>query len=176
MADTDNHLDPGLMQYNLEGMAEYLKEVRSSVPRILWQLDDGAVAPTRAHPGDAGWDLYVHHPVWPDFVIDPGEFVDIPCGVRAKLPPGTWAMLTGRSSTLRKKGLMVNQGVIDNGYHGELYAGVWNLTQHPVVVERGERLAQLILLPLTHVLPQVVTDLGEPNDARGTDGFGSTGA
>jgi len=70
---------------------------------------------------------------------------------------------------------MVAQGVIDNGYRGELYAGVWNPTQQVVGVEKGERVAQLIIMPLaTERFEPVIVD--ELNDhTRGTSGFGSTG-
>ena len=126
--------------------------------------------PTRAMPGDAGFDLYCQE----DKVrIAPGEFRDIHCGVRAQLPEGWWGMLTGRSSTLRKKGLLVHTGVIDNGYRGPLFAGVWNLTNHEVFVCRGERVAQFIPIPIFPGLVAVVDSL-EVSE-RGARGFGSSG-
>lgn len=131
----------------------------------LWQL---------GHPGDAGIDLFCAEST----VVQPDQFRDVCLGVEAQLPAGYWGLLTGRSSTLRKHGLMVNQGVIDQGYRGRLFAGVFNLTGRPVQIVRGSRLAQLILLPLW--LPRltefsVVESEALDESARGHDGFGSTG-
>ena len=111
-------------------------------------------------------------------VIEPGGWADIPLGVEVQLPPGWWGQLTGRSSTLRDRRLLVSQGVIDNGYRGALFAGVWNLGTEPARVEVGDRIAQLILLPLWR--PEVTADVVVEVDrlgpsSRGRSGFGSTG-
>lgn len=127
--------------------------------------------PTRAYLDDAGFDLYVKG----DWVIQPHEFVDVDVNCAVKTPPNTWALLISRSSTMRKRGLLVATGVIDAGYTGPLFAGVFNLTDSPVHVEHGERLAQLILfLNVTaHYQAQAVDTL--PPTDRGTNGFGSSG-
>jgi dUTP pyrophosphatase len=130
-----------------------------------------AQKPTRAYDDDAGFDLYVSQTT----TIEPGQFVDIPCSIAVELESDTWALLTGRSSTLRKHGLMVNQGIIDPGYRGELYAGVWNLSTQPVTIYAGDRVAQLILMPnwtSLHKLQEVETLTPHP---RGENGFGSSG-
>ena len=124
---------------------------------------------TRAYPGDAGFDLFCREEHW----IGPGESVDIPLGVRVQLPEGWWGLLTGRSSTLRKRGLLVAQGVIDQGYRGPLYAYVRNMTEEMVRVRDGERLAQLIPLPLFPGTIELVEDL--EGHERGVNGFGSSG-
>lgn len=126
--------------------------------------------PNRAMAGDAGFDLYCQESV----IVRPGKFVDIDCGVKVQLPEGWWGMLTGRSSTLRKRGLLVHTGIIDNGYRGPLFAGVWNLTSSLVRVEAGERLAQLIPVPIFPGLVAVVDQL--EISERGIKGFGSSGA
>lgn len=127
--------------------------------------------PTRAHHDDAGLDLYVTE----DSVVMPHKMADLDLGVAVKSPPGTWTLLTGRSSTMRNRGLLVAQGVIDPGYTGPLYATVYNLTDKPVQIAYGERIAQLIVLPnLTQsVRPVEVASL--PDTARGAKGFGSSG-
>ena len=138
------------------------------------QVSEGAEEPRRGYADDAGLDLIVSEAR----VVHPGEFVDIPCGVSVELPAWSFGMITGRSSTLRKRGLMVNQGIIDAGYRGPLFAGVWNLTDEPVKVDAGERVAQLIILHNGTRLVQVqrVDEIDRgPVDGRGVFGFGSTG-
>jgi dUTP pyrophosphatase len=82
-------------------------------PVLRVALDDPqAQMPTQAHLGDAGMDLYVSEAVR----IEPGVFVDVECGIRVQLPDGYWARITGRSSTLRRRGLLVSEAVIDGGY------------------------------------------------------------
>lgn len=132
----------------------------------------GGQLPTRGHVGDAGFDLYVSERT----VVLPGEFVDVPCGVSCELPDGHWGLIIGRSSTLRNRGLMVTQGIIDHGYRGELFAGVWNLRGQESVIQAGDRVAQFIVLPLIadQLVPVQVAELSE--HSRGTSGFGSTGA
>jgi dUTP pyrophosphatase len=139
------------------------------IPTVL--LDSTAQMPTKAYSDDAGFDLYVSE----DTLIEPGEFVDVPCAVAVELPSDTWALLTGRSSTLRQKQLMVNQGVIDPGYRGELFAGVWNLGSKVVEVKAGERLAQLILMPNHALHAKLVTVNELAPHQRGQSGFGSSG-
>jgi dUTP pyrophosphatase len=129
------------------------------------------LAPTKAYADDAGFDLYCDA----DMVIEPSTFVDVPLGVAIKVPEGTWGLLTARSSTLRKHGLMVAQGVIDCGYTGPLFAGVWNMTNEPVKIEHGMRLVQYILMTNASldVDAQQVDEL--PKTERGSSGFGSSG-
>lgn len=134
----------------------------------------GSILPTRAYPDDAGFDLYVARGV----TIPARQFVDISCGVAVELPEGTWGFLTGRSSTLRKRGLLVHTGVIDVGYRGELFAGVWNLTDHEVTVNAGERISQLIVLQNTTervTLTEVLSSDEFSPHPRGVRGFGSSG-
>jgi dUTP pyrophosphatase len=125
--------------------------------------------PIRHYEDDAGWDLTCSAPV----DVHQGEFADIPCSIRVQLPEGTWGLITGRSSTLRKRGLLVAPAIIDGGYRGPLFAGVFNLRQETVRIEAGERLAQLIPVPLVNGGAQRVEELDE--SARGARGFGSTG-
>lgn len=126
-------------------------------------------APWRQHTGDAGFDLIVSEHT----DIPPGGFADVPCGINIELPEGTWGMLTGRSSTIRKRGLLVTQGIIDGGYRGPMFAGVWNFNDYEVRLTPGERVAQLIVLPLFTGNAQQVMKLSESD--RGVMGFGSTG-
>lgn len=138
-------------------------------PRELKYTGYDAFGPSKAYPGDAGFDLYVSE----ETRIKVNGFADVPLGINVQLPPGTWAMLTGRSSTIRTRGLLVTQGVIDNGYTGPLYAGVKNLSGEIAVVKKSERIAQLIPFRLEPLTVRQVVELTETD--RGTNGFGSTG-
>lgn len=136
---------------------------------------EGAL-PTRAHETDAGYDLYVSETV----TLEPGVFTDVETDIHIALPPHMWGRITGRSSTLRKKGLLVAEAVIDGGYRGPIFSGVWNLGDEPVEVRAGERLAQLIphfnvalTTPVVEVSAEVYDAI--PHDGRGIAGFGSSG-
>lgn len=134
-------------------------------------LNEDATFPTRGHADDAGIDLYTSTDVW----INPGESVDVATAVAVEFPDQTWGMLVGRSSTLRKHNLLVNTGIIDHGYRGELYINVHNLGSRAFSVHKGMRLGQLI--PMVNVGPTLalrqVDELAEHE--RGLNGFGSTG-
>lgn len=137
---------------------------------VFGQVAEGATLPTRGYATDAGYDLYTVG----DHTVQPGEFVDVPCGVSVDLPDGTWGQITGRSSTMRVRGLHVVQGVIDEEYTGPLYAGVKNMNDEPVTIAHGERVAQIILHEATG--QKYVPEWGVPRQKeRGSNGFGSTG-
>ena len=133
-------------------------------------LADGHELPARAYPDDAGVDLTCVEQI----VINPGEFKDVQSQVRhVQLPGGVWGMIIGRSSTIRKWGLHIPQAVIDPGWRGGLFVGVWNLTDKTVYVPPGTRLAQLICVP-NRPLPLVAVDRVDDHE-RGLSGFGSSG-
>lgn len=140
-------------------------------PTLLVKLDPGAKPIQQPKTGDVGFDLHISETT----VIPAHGFADVPSGVHMGLPEGWWGMLTGRSSTIRKRGLLVVQGIIDTGYTGELFSAVWNLTNHDITVEKGDRIAQLILLP--NIANEVdITHVNQlPETERGNKGFGSTG-
>jgi dUTP pyrophosphatase len=120
--------------------------------------------------GDVGYDLYtMKDTLIPNNAAFP---VDVPTGCRVKLPVGVWGMIINRSSTPRKLGLEIVPGVIDNGYTGELFACVWNRTGKDVLVEKGVRLAQILIF--NSITPQVIEVNNLPETERGSLGFGST--
>lgn len=143
----------------------------AAIPLPVMPLAGSQFLPMRHYGDDAGLDLFVTE----QRTVMPGEFVDVPAGVRIEVPAGLWALILGRSSTMRKRGLMVLPGVIDTGYRGDWFAGVTNVGSHPVTVAVGERLAQFLLLPnLTSRYSPVATEALSPHP-RGENGFGSTG-
>ena len=132
-------------------------------------VDSAAILPRGGYYGDAGLDLHVVG----DWRLDPGEKADLPAGIKVEFPDGVWGEIEGRSSTLRKRGLKVHRGIIDQGYRGELFTYVENVSDEPIWVRDGDRLAQLIPHHVFEVQVQRV-DRVAPSD-RGESGFGSTG-
>ena len=130
-----------------------------------------ACRPERFHEGDAGFDLICAERA----EVPAGQFRDLDCGLSIELPRDVWAMITGRSSTLRRRGLLVAQGIIDSGYRGPLFAGVWNMNGETVTIKKGERLAQLIPMPLVAAELRWERVGGLSETTRGEAGFGSTG-
>lgn len=132
------------------------------------RLDPAAVLPTRAHADDAGLDLYALE----DGTFQPGEGKVARTGVAVAVPAGHVGLVCDRSS-LAKRGLKTAGGVIDAGYRGELGVVLWNISGAPQSVKKGERLAQLLVIPVATPAPVESEELGET--ARGANGFGSTG-
>lgn len=107
--------------------------------------------------------------------VMPHSFVDIDCGINIELPEGLWGLITGRSSAIRKKGLLIPNGIIDTGYRGRLFMPVQNMTSHSVVIEPGERIGQLILMQNISLGVQIERVEQLAPSARGEQGRGSTG-
>jgi dUTP pyrophosphatase len=168
-ADFDEYLVKSLAQR----VQQYRDEHDGTTRRPLRvKVHELGQLPTRAHNNDAGFDMYVAE----DTIIPPDAFVDVPCGISVELPEHSWAMITGRSSTLRKSKLLVTTGIIDTGYRGPLFAGVQNLDfENEFHAKAGTRLAQLIVLPnmAMNLVPVPVADLSRSD--RGESGFGSSG-
>jgi len=142
-----------------------------NVRYVNFKLDANTRAPYKKHIGDAGWDLFVSR----DCDIPAGATVDVHTDIRIEMPPYMFARIVGRSSTLRKHGLLVNEGIIDNGYTGELFVGIHNLTDKKFHVKKGMRLAQIIFHPIEDVRWSEVDEIKPKVGSRGNAGFGSTG-
>lgn len=127
--------------------------------------------PTRAHEGDAGLDLRATETT----LIQSGEIKAIPTGVHAEIPPGYVGLLFARSGNAAKKGLCLANGVgvIDSGYRGEIKALMTNFSPFTRGVEDGERIAQLLIMPIVIPDIEIAEELDETD--RGEGGFGSTG-
>lgn len=130
------------------------------------------VPPQFAHPDDAGADLVAAERT----VLAPGERAVVPTGVRLALPTGTLAFVVPRSGLAAKHGItLVNApGTIDAGYRGEIRVILLNTDANETyTIEAGDRIAQLIVLPIPPVVFERVDEL--PESERGEGGFGSTG-
>ena len=123
------------------------------------------------YAGDVGYDL----PACERVEIAPGEMRDVPIGIAIELPVGRWAEITHRSSGPRKLGIEALKGTIDNGYRGELFALIRNNNQHPVIINPGDRIAQLIIYEIQRPVVTLVNLEDLSDSDRGKAGFGSTG-
>ncbi len=133
----------------------------------------GLDLPAYATPDSAGMDLLAA--VDGSVVLGPGERRLIPSGVAIALPPGTEAQVRPRSGLALKHGVTVlnTPGTIDADYRGEIGVILINLGDRPFVVERGARIAQMVIAPFATAQWQLSESLDDSR--RGAGGFGSTG-
>jgi dUTP pyrophosphatase len=135
------------------------------------RIDPALPLPTYATTGSVGFDLICRE----DTEVAPSRLARIPGNVIVETPPGYMLLLTMRSSTAKRKGLLIPNGVgvIDQDYCGEgdeLMVSVYNFRDEMVSVLRGERIAQGIFVPVARVTWNEVRQMG-----YGRGGFGSTG-
>ena len=144
----------------------------NAIEVLLLRLDPGLEAPSYAHPGDAGADLRSTE----TFELQPGERRLVGTGVAISLPMGYAAFVHPRSGLAARYGIsIVNApGTVDAGYRGEIKVCLLNTDRsHAVSIARGDRIAQLIIQPVSMAAFVPVTEL--PSSARGSGGYGSTG-
>jgi dUTP pyrophosphatase len=144
----------------------------SAVEVLLLRLDTGLEPPAYAHPGDAGADLRCTE----DFVLGPGERRLVGTGVAVALPEGYAAFVHPRSGLAARHGItLVNApGTVDAGYRGEIKVCLLNTDREQTVAfSRGDRIAQLVIQPVSTASFVPVTEL--PTSVRGSGGHGSTG-
>ena len=143
-----------------------------SVEVLIRRLDPDLPVPHRAHPGDAGSDLYLTA----DLDLQPGQRATVGTGVCIALPDGYAGFVHPRSGLAARFGLtIVNApGTVDAGYRGEIKVILLNTdAKHPVQLRRGDRIAQLVIQKVERPLWREVTTL--PGSQRGDGGHGSTG-
>ena len=133
------------------------------------RLHSDADLPTKAHSGDAGWDLYAYDVVG----IDAWGSLLVPTGVAVSIPYGWCGIIKDRSSVALRENTTTNAGVIDHGYTGELKVLLRNNSPQIRWFNAGDRIAQLLLIPVPEVT-LVEVDSFEETD-RGEGGFGSSG-
>ena len=136
------------------------------------RLRADAVLPTRAHASDAGLDLSACE----ETTIGPGERALISTGLAVEIPADHAGIVAPRSGLALRHGISIvnTPGVIDAGYRGEVQVLLLNTDRNEAfTVERGMRIGQLLVMPVTPVTVVEVTDLSA--SARGESGFGSSG-
>ena len=136
------------------------------------RLDPDVPLPSYAHPGDAGADLVTTE----DITLKPGERALVPTGISIALPEGYAAFVHPRSGLAARHGLSIvnTPGTVDAGYRGEIKVALINHDlAEPLVLNRGDRIAQLVIQRVEHAVFVDVEDL--PDSSRGAGGYGSTG-
>ena len=135
------------------------------------RLDSGLPLPAYAKPGDAGLDLRASESV----TLEPGERRLVPTGLAVAIPEGHAGFVLPRSGLAMHRGVTVLNapGLIDSGYRGELKVLLINHGAAAVSIDRGERIAQLVVQPVARA--RLVEEERLPDSARGEGGFGSTG-
>ena len=136
------------------------------------RLDERAQLPSRAYPGDAGFDLYALD----DGVLAPGERASIRTGIAVEIPDGQAGLVLPRSGLAARHGIaIVNApGLIDSGYRGEIRVLLLNTDRAAsFAFSSGERIAQLVLVRIE--TPEVVEVDELATSERGAGGFGSSG-
>lgn len=134
---------------------------------------DDLALPAYESAQSAGMDLAAA--VFEPVVLDPGARAMVPTGLAIALPAGYEAQIRPRSGLAARDGITVlnSPGTIDTDYRGEIKVILANLGTDPFTVERGMRIAQLVVAPVTRIAWDEVSEL--PDSERGTGGFGSTG-
>lgn len=135
-------------------------------------LDEELPIPQPAHIGDAAVDLHSRF----DVTLQPGERVSAATGIAVAVPPGHAGLVLPRSGHAARHGIGVvnGPGLIDSGYRGEISVLLINHGDREVTFRRGERIAQLAIVPVPAVAWRQVEELDDTE--RGSGGFGSTGS
>ena len=176
------------------------KGIYNSLYRIECEVLEGGTLPRKAHPSDAGFDLFAAE----DVVINPGQVVKVPLNIKFKLPVNSWARIETKSG-LGSKGMLVYAGVIDRDYRGVPHVVCTNLklkkteerfianivnpnipgteteevlvdNDQPIVIQKGQKIAQMTMNPHSEEFYIAQVDKVDAKTSRGSGGFGSTGA
>lgn len=132
------------------------------------KLDKGAYMPTRAHDDDAGLDIYARETQ----IVKARGSATFDTGVHIELPKGTVGMIKSKSG-LNVKHDLTSEGVIDTGYTGSICVKLYNHGDKDYTVWRGDKISQLVVMPIFLLALELVDSLEETE--RGNGGFGSTG-
>ena len=159
------------MQYRMKANPKVHKMVKKLQIKIKMAENCADLAPAKAHPDDAAFDLRSRM----EMELPPGRSVLVPTGLFLELPLGYEAQVRPRSGLALKHNLMLTNspGTIDAGYRGEVGVIMFNAGSEPFPVKRGDRIAQMVIAKLPEVELTLADELSETG--RGAGGFGSTG-
>ncbi len=133
------------------------------------RLNKKVSLPSYAYYGDAAFDLYTAE----EIVFEPGKQMMVSTGVAMEIPDRYMGLIWDKSGLAIKHGLKVLGGVIDSGYRGEVMVGMINLTNEIYTIEKGHKVAQMIIQKTEMVEIEEVEELSDAQ--RGDKGFGSSG-
>jgi len=133
------------------------------------KLHPDAIVPSFAHEGDAGMDLFSTETV----TLKKGERKKIGTGIAIELPIGYVSLIWDKSGLATNHGLTNLAGVIDAGYRGEYFITMLNTGDTDYTIEKGHKIAQVLIQKVEHPTIEVVNELGD--SSRGTSGHGSSG-
>ena len=137
-------------------------------------------SPSRSNPSDAGLDVFYSPENNKNINLRPGESAILPTGLKFGVPHGYMLQVMNRSSMAAVRGLIVGAHCIDAGYDGEVFIDLHNINRKDTVIKSGEKIAQVVLVPVIHFRPvESRDDLYEEPIAitnRGGGALGSTGS
>jgi len=136
----------------------------------LLKVDKEAKLPSFAHPEDAGMDFYSNEN---DYVLKIGERKGFSTGIKMEIPDGYAGLIWDKSGLAFKNGIKTMGGVIDSTYRGEIVIILLNLGNADYLVEKGSKIAQMIVQKVEHF--EISVENSIENTTRGENGFGSTG-
>ena len=147
------------------------------------RLREDAKLPHRVYPTDAGMDLFycpngdrIHIIRDEGRAIEPRESVLLPTGIRVEVPYGYMLEVKNKSGVATKRQLVVGACVVDPGYEGALYVNLHNLGLSTQYIKPGTKIAQAVLVPISHCgVEEVTLEDFDKQSQRGSGGFGSTG-
>lgn len=158
-----------------EQEAQRLHEIKKQMVKdtycIKCQVLDGGKTPEKANPNDAGFDVFATE----DIVIKRGEMIKHPLNIKLEIPRGTYLHLHVKSG-LGSKGMAITSCVVDEGYRGIPHVVATCLVDEPIVIKKGQKLAQLVPYPFSTSYYFEQVESVDENTNRGAGGFGSTGA
>ena len=144
-------------------------DIESSWIMKVKQLHNNAIIPTKTNFNDAGFDLYSTI----DVVIQPKQRKTVNTGIALQMPEHFAGLIWPRSGLSVKHGIDVLAGVVDSGYRGEIMVCLYNTSDEDIIINTGDRIAQIIFQEVPRVIMEVHESLG--SSQRGENGFGSSG-
>ena len=143
----------------------------------VFRIRENAKLPVRAHPTDAGMDLFFCPENNEPKNVYPGNTELFATGLKIGVPPGYMLEIKNKSGVAYKQQLVVGACVVDSGYDGEVFVNLHNIGNTVKVIEQGQKLAQAVMVPIETPQVEEITEdnvYGSDTD-RGDGGFGSTG-